>query len=61
MISTQNNNSNFVGPRALFDQSYIPPQILYRKKEEKSLFSILNDSFSDNFSLNVLYQGIQGI
>jgi Cdc6-like AAA superfamily ATPase len=61
MISEQNIDCSFVGPRALFDQSYIPPQILYRKKEEKSLFSILKDSFSDNFCLNVLYQGIQGI
>ncbi|MHA2288456.1 MAG: hypothetical protein ACXABG_06685 [Promethearchaeota archaeon] len=61
MISTANINSSFVGPRALFDQSFIPPQILYRKNEEKALFSILKDSFSDNFCLNILYQGIQGI
>jgi Cdc6-like AAA superfamily ATPase len=61
MISAAKINSSFVGPRALFDQFYIPPQILYRKNEEKSLFSILKDSFSDNFSLNILYQGIQGI
>ncbi len=61
MISASKTNCSFVGPRALFDQFYIPPQILYRKNEEKSLFSILKDSFSDNFSLNILYQGIQGI
>ena len=61
MISSSKINSNFVGPRALFDQSYIPPRILYRKKEEKTLFSILKDSFLDGFSLNILYQGIQGI
>ena len=61
MISTAKINSSFVGPRALFDQSFIPPQILYRKNEERALFSILKDSFSDNFCLNVLYQGIQGI
>jgi Cdc6-like AAA superfamily ATPase len=34
---------------------------LYRNREEKSLFSILKDSFSDDFSLSILYQGIQGI
>ncbi|MFX1287814.1 MAG: hypothetical protein ACFFFY_04550, partial [Promethearchaeota archaeon] len=61
MLSSSKINSSFVGPRALFDQSYIPPQILYRKKEEKALFSILKDSFLDKFCLNILYQGIQGI
>ena len=61
MISAQKTNSSFVGSRALFDQSYIPPKILYRKNEEKALFSILKDSFNDGFCLNVLYQGIQGI
>lgn len=61
MITAPEINNSFVGPRALFDQSYIPPQILYRENEEVSLFSILKDSFADNFCLNVLYQGIQGI
>ncbi len=62
MISTSKvNNSSYVGPRALFDAHYVPPQILYRNREEKSLFSILKDSFSDDFSLSILYQGIQGI
>ena len=55
------NKSNIVGPRALFDPNYIPPKLLYRKKEEKALFSILNDGITDDFSLNILYQGIQGI
>ncbi len=62
MISTPKvNNSSYVGPRALFDAHYVPPKILYRNREEKSLFSILKDSFSDDFSLSILYQGIQGI
>ncbi len=61
MISAPKINSSFAGPRALFDQSYIPPQILYRKNEEKALFSILKDSYIDGFCLNILYQGIQGI
>jgi len=62
MISTPRvNNSSYVGPRALFDAHYVPPKILYRNREEKSLFSILKDSFSDDFSLSILYQGIQGI
>jgi hypothetical protein len=61
MISAQRINSEFIGPRALFDQSYIPPKILHRKTEEKSLYSILKDSLHDEFQLNILYQGIQGI
>ncbi len=61
MIANSNNNINYVGPKALFDSNYIPPHLLHRKKEEKSLFSILNDSFSDKFCLNILYQGIEGI
>jgi Cdc6-like AAA superfamily ATPase len=50
-----------VGPKALFDQNFIPPKLLYREKETKSLYSLLNDALSDGFSLNILYQGIQGI
>jgi len=61
MISAQRINSEYVGPRALFDQSYIPPKILHRKTEEKSLYSILKDSLQDEFQLNILFQGIQGI
>jgi len=61
MISAQGINNEFVGPRALFDQFYIPPKILHRKTEENSLYSILNDSIQDEFQLNVLFQGIQGI
>ncbi|MFX1276025.1 MAG: hypothetical protein ACFFBP_15230 [Promethearchaeota archaeon] len=55
------NNLRYVGPRAIFDPNFIPPELLFRKKEEHSLFSILNDSISDDFSINILYQGIQGI
>lgn len=54
-------NNNFVGPKALFDPNYIPPHLLHRKKEINSLISILDDSISDKFSLNILYQGINGI
>ena len=50
-----------IGPKAIFDPNYVPPEILHRKKEEVNLYSILKDSVSDEFSLNVLYQGIQGI
>ncbi len=61
MIAKSNINKNYVGPKALFDPNYIPPNLLHRQKEENSLFSILNDSISDEFNLNILYQGINGI
>jgi len=61
MITKSDININYVGPKALFDPNYIPPILLHRKKEENSLFSILNDSISDEFNLNILYQGINGI
>ncbi|MBY8983825.1 MAG: hypothetical protein KGD65_02035 [Candidatus Lokiarchaeota archaeon] len=54
-------NNQFVGPKAIFDPNFIPPRILFRKKEVKSLTSILTDSLSDEFCLNILYQGINGI
>ncbi|MHA2282316.1 MAG: hypothetical protein ACXAC5_15850 [Promethearchaeota archaeon] len=53
--------NHFVGPKAIFDPNFIPPQILFRNREVKSLTSILTDSLSDEFCLNILYQGINGI
>ena len=61
MIVKSNNNINYFGPKALFDPNFIPPSLLYRKKEEQTLYSILSDSISDDFCLNILYQGINGI
>jgi len=43
MIIKSNVNKNYIGPKALFDPNYVPPRLLYRKKEENSLHSILND------------------
>ncbi|MHA2179803.1 MAG: hypothetical protein ACXAAH_00110 [Promethearchaeota archaeon] len=61
MTSKLDFDNHFVGPKAIFDPNFIPPQILYRKREMKSLASILTDSLSDEFCLNILYQGINGI
>jgi Cdc6-like AAA superfamily ATPase len=61
MIAKSNVNKNYIGPKALFDPNYIPPRLLYRKKEQNSLFSILDDSISDEFCLNIIYQGVTGI
>ena len=59
--SDLNDNNKYIGPRAIYDPNFIPPQLLFRKKEENTLSSILYDSISDNFCFNALYQGIQGI
>ena len=61
MISKSRINNDYIGPKAIFDPNYVPPTLLFRKKEEKSLYSILNDSITDEFPLNILYQGIEGI
>ncbi|MFW9937869.1 MAG: hypothetical protein ACFFD5_09480, partial [Candidatus Thorarchaeota archaeon] len=61
MIVEPNHSKSYIGPKAIFDPNYVPKQILFRSQEVHSLYSILNDSFSDNFCLNILYQGIQGI
>ena len=55
------NYNKYIGPKALFDPAFIPPHLLFRKKEQRSLNSILSDSLSDKFYLNILYQGINGI
>ena len=54
-------NIKYVGPKAIYDSNFIPPQLLFRKKEENTLSSIIHDSISDHFCFNALYQGIQGI
>lgn len=61
MLGKISQNTMYVGPKALFDPYYIPPKLLHRKKEQDYLHNILNDSIEDHFSLNVLYQGINGI
>ncbi len=61
MISPTTLNPNFIGPRALFDDNFIPPKLLYRRKEKNAFFSLLNDAIIDNFDLSVLFQGTRGI
>lgn len=51
----------YIGPKAIFDENFVPSHILHRDKEINSLSSLLHDALSDSFSLNILYQGIQGI
>ncbi|MHA1725604.1 MAG: hypothetical protein ACTSXH_12350 [Promethearchaeota archaeon] len=61
MISPTPIKPNFIGPRALFDDKFIPPKLLYRKKEKNALFFLLNDAIMDNFDLSMLFQGTRGI
>ncbi|MFX1573075.1 MAG: hypothetical protein ACFFB0_10025 [Promethearchaeota archaeon] len=51
----------YIGPKALFDPYYVPPLLLHRKKEQELLYSLLMDSISDEFCVNILYQGIDGV
>ncbi|MHA1335313.1 MAG: hypothetical protein ACTSPW_06125 [Promethearchaeota archaeon] len=61
MLGNKIKKYKYIGPKAIFDPNFIPPKLLFRKEEEQTLFSILKDSMIDNFSINVLYQGIEGI
>ncbi len=61
MTFTLDFENHFVGPKAIFDPNFIPPRLLFRRREVKSLSSILTDSLSDGYCLNILYQGINGI
>jgi len=44
-----NDSTGYVGPRAIYDPNFIPPRLLFRKKEVNTLSSILRDSISDKF------------
>ena len=61
MISEAKYKENYVGPKAIFDRDFIPPNILHRQKEEHSLFSMIKDSIKDDFRSKILFQGIEGI
>ncbi|MEJ2295409.1 MAG: hypothetical protein P8Y23_11675, partial [Candidatus Lokiarchaeota archaeon] len=61
MIVKTETLNNYAGPKALFDNNFIPPKLLHRDREEKNLNSLLFDSLSDHFCCSVLYQGLQGI
>ena len=61
MMPKAKYHEGYVGPRAIFDRDFIPPNILHRQKEERSLFTMIKDSLTDSFNVNILYQGIEGI
>ena len=55
--------SQFGYPRALYDPNYVPPKILHRNNELKSLMNIFHSSLNpeDNFNVNAYIYGIRGI
>ncbi|HUX99721.1 MAG TPA: hypothetical protein VMV49_09225 [Candidatus Deferrimicrobium sp.] len=55
--------SQFGYPRALYDPNYVPPKLLHRTKELKSLLNIFQSSLNpgDLFDINVYIHGIRGI
>jgi hypothetical protein len=50
-------------PRALFDPNYIPPKLLHRTREIKSLWNLFRSSLNpdDYFNLNAYIYGIHGV
>jgi hypothetical protein len=55
--------SPFGYPRALFDPNYIPPELLHRTKELKSLWNLFHSSLNpeDFYNLNAYIDGIHGV
>ena len=55
--------SQYGYPRALYDPNYIPPKLLHRNKELKSLLSIFHSSLNpeDQFNINAYIYGIRGV
>lgn len=60
-VQNQNFNDKFVGPRALYDKFYVPDRLVDRKKEEDSLYGLLNDAIIDQFSTQVSLFGLKGV
>lgn len=57
----QKYKDKFIGPRALYDKFYIPDRLVDRKKEEHSLFGLLNDAVVDQFSAQISLFGLKGV
>lgn len=53
--------STFAGSRALFDPSYIPPILLLREQELRTLSAVLFDGIQDQCPVSILLTGIEGI
>ncbi len=54
-------SKTYVGPRALFDPYYLPPELVGLKKEQKSMQSILADAFQDHYPIILSLYGLRGI
>ncbi len=48
-------------PSALFDSTYIPPKILFRDDEQRTVRRLIDDATEDNFPLNLIVFGIRGV
>ncbi len=60
-VSKKQIASTYVGPRALFDPSYIPPTLLSREKELRTLSAVLFDGIQDGCPVSILLTGMEGI
>ncbi|MBD3353185.1 MAG: AAA family ATPase [Candidatus Lokiarchaeota archaeon] len=59
--SIEKSEFGFYGAKALFDPYFIPDQLIARKKEQKYLLNLLDDSIEDRFSANVALYGLRGV
>ncbi len=53
--------TDYYGPRALFDPSFIPPELHGRDKELHQVTSFLRDSQEDEFAANLAICGLPGM
>ncbi len=61
-MSTKSTSSKtYVGPRALFDPYYLPPNLIGLKKEQDSIQSILKDAIQDQYPIVLSLYGLRGI
>jgi len=55
------SRKTYVGPRALFDPYYLPPNLIGLKKEQNSMQSILKDAIQDHYPIVLSLYGLRGI
>ncbi|MBN2155709.1 MAG: hypothetical protein JW776_06680 [Candidatus Lokiarchaeota archaeon] len=61
MSSKSHYRLEYMGPRALFDPHFLPPNLIGLQKERNILKSILSDSIHDQFPLILSLYGLNGV
>ncbi|MHA1582904.1 MAG: hypothetical protein ACTSYM_10500 [Candidatus Baldrarchaeia archaeon] len=50
-----------VGPAAIFDPLFIPPELLHRERELKVAENFVENGISSQYPLHIVVSGIRGI